>query len=585
MKKICRLQKIALLFSPLKSNQAGETMKRTQFDAGTFGVGELITQKKLLRVPSHQRSFAWPKEAVTTFISDIDLSFAENAADYFVGLVVIQGPEEGEWVLLDGQQRLTTSTMLFAAIRNWLAENGLADDARQIETEFLAVRRLGGDNSSRMQLNDENQTTFSSAVINQNTTKSLKALVSSLPKRSSNQFLADAALECQRWIETLADKSGKTPRDKAEKLFRLSSFLESKLKVVCVEVSTDVDAYILFESLNDRGVELSALDLVKNYAYSKSTPSTARLFDRHWTKLIEQLDDRNPDDFLKVSWTAKHGLVQKTQLFRRIRQLYHTGAGLLELIERLARDSEVLSAIDDPEDVLWNEYPQQAREHVHVLRLLGSRQVRAVALSGISNLPPSVATKLLWFLVVVVVRYQIIGKGRTGVMEKVFGDLCKSIANGKTTDADQIKCELRELWTDNAEFKVAFANHGDSRLGRYAYFLAAVEQYISRGQSVAHGRKSIQELLAASNIILFAENVRGDEGGDTNFPVGAFTLIEKELSSNHRKKDRSYLFERSEYSFTRTLNSGTSYDRGFVSAHSTALAEIAAIIWSFEYEL
>lgn len=141
-------------------------MAVSQFEAKTFGVGELITQRKLFRVPPHQRSYAWDKESVDAFLQDIETAISNGASDYFIGLIVIQASEIGEWILLDGQQRLTTVSLVFAGLRHWLLQHGLEADATQIHNEYLGVRRLGGTSSSRMLLNTENQAYFQRAALN-----------------------------------------------------------------------------------------------------------------------------------------------------------------------------------------------------------------------------------------------------------------------------------------------------------------------------------------------------------------------------------------------------------------------------------
>lgn len=263
-------------------------MKQSQFDAKTFGLGELITQRKLFRVPRHQRSYAWAEEQVQAFLEDVDHAFFRDASDYFVGLIVIQGPDDGEWTLLDGQQRLTTTTLIYAAIRDWLQQQRFDEDAKQIENEYLGVRRLGGEYSSRLLLNHENATTFESIVIQRGNRVEPETLQKQFAKRSSNRLLLDAAVQCREWVHHLADTVKGPVDEQARQLFRIASFIEGRVKVVCVEVSNEVDAYILFESLNDRGVELSTLDLVKNYIFSNTSRTQETTFTEKWGEFIEK---------------------------------------------------------------------------------------------------------------------------------------------------------------------------------------------------------------------------------------------------------------------------------------------------------
>jgi Protein of unknown function DUF262 len=357
-------------------------MKQSQFDAKTFGLGELISQRKLFRVPRHQRSFSWTPDSVDALLGDIQIAFKAGASEYFVGLIVIQGPVDGEWTLLDGQQRLTSISLLYTAIRNWLRVNNFEDDAKQIENEFLVVRRLGGDFSSRMLLNDENRQLFEQLVLG-STKPSFDR--SRYAKRSSNRNLIDAFLNCERWVDAFCKEAGSLSQA-SSLLYRLANFVETRVKAVSVEVSSDVDAYILFEALNDRGVELSAFDLLKNYLYSKVSEDHIPALETDWKETVENLEEVNPDDFLKVFWTSRHGIIQKALLFKALREQYFNEDSAIRLIDDLRADSILISAVDDSRDPYWNSFPENVRTHIATLSILGSKQARPVVLAAIHKL-------------------------------------------------------------------------------------------------------------------------------------------------------------------------------------------------------
>lgn len=169
-------------------------MSKSQLEARTYGVGELITQRKLLAVPSHQRSYAWEVEEVEQFLTDIKNAVELDANDYFVGLVVLQGPRARTWEILDGQQRLATSTMVYSAIRNWLSERNLDQDARQIEDEFIGVRQLGGEFSPRLQMNVDNRPEFNTYVVAKAPIEEAKRRLRDYRRGSSNHRLIEAAV-------------------------------------------------------------------------------------------------------------------------------------------------------------------------------------------------------------------------------------------------------------------------------------------------------------------------------------------------------------------------------------------------------
>jgi hypothetical protein len=122
-----------------------ETMMPDSYmDAHTQGIGELIQHGRFFRVPDHQRDFAWTDEEVEQFLDDVIAALQAEEEDYFLGLIVLVEPQQGGVSeILDGQQRLATTTMVYAAIREWLYGAGYEQDAIKLQDDFVGSRELG----------------------------------------------------------------------------------------------------------------------------------------------------------------------------------------------------------------------------------------------------------------------------------------------------------------------------------------------------------------------------------------------------------------------------------------------------------
>lgn len=443
-------------------------MKSSQFEAKTFGVGELIMQRKLFVVPPHQRSYAWGKEAVEEFLDDIEAARSNGAVDYFIGLIVIQGSPEGEWILLDGQQRLSTVSLIYSAIRYWFHAAGFVEDAKQINHDYLGVRRLGGDYSSRMALNTENRDSFEQVAERLLSDRELASLAQSTSKKSSNRLLLDAAVYVRQWVSNIAGERSSNNDEGAKRLYSLARFLETKLKVVAVEVSSEVDAYVLFEALNDRGVALSALDLIKNHIFSKHPAGQSQ-----WNELISALGEADPEDFLKVFWTSRYGNIQKSQIFRGVKERYKEGPAAEQLLRELSEDAVLLSAIYDDDHPFWTNGDSGIRDELFLLKFLDSKQARPVLISILRTVSDSTtALQMIGMLAAALFRFQVVGKGRTGVVEKVIGRLCAGISGGMVGDASTFRSTISELLTSDSEFRGQFLTYTDLKYSRLAYVLA-----------------------------------------------------------------------------------------------------------------
>lgn len=497
-------------------------MSASLFESKTFGLGQIITQRKLISVPFYQRSFCWGADNINEFVEDISLAFENNDPEYFVGLIVIQHPDDysSGWIVLDGQQRLTTTTMLFSAIRNWLVENNFEDDASQLENEFLSTRKLGSSYSSRIILNKENSVVYEENVIKRKNLKSLKEERKNYKRGSSNRLLIEAAILCRESINSLIGKLDSSER-KAGRLFALSAYLESKVKAVCVEVSRDTDAYTLFESMNNRGAALSALDLVKNFTYSNTRDANHDLQDK-WREIELLIQDEKQDDFLKTFWTARYGVVQKHALFEKIKNQYEEAGSALSLIDQLRVDAEIISAMDDYRDSFWDQWPEEVRLGVKTIKVLESKQLRPIMISAILKWDREDVAQLIKELITVVVRFQIIGQGRTGIVERVFGRLCQAIFSGNLTNASEARSALSELMVEDSHFINAFASHTESKPGRLIYLL----ERISVGTTDVYSRS-----LENVRLVKYIENESVNYIG--NYFLEDFHLADESTEKSH----------------------------------------------------
>jgi uncharacterized protein with ParB-like and HNH nuclease domain len=113
-----------------------ETIQSIKIDHET--IGHILTDRKALRVPENQRSYAWKKDHVTQLFQD----FAPLPKEYFLGSIVVVGNSSGIEVH-DGQQRLATAMILVAAIRDCFISLGMIRVHLKRKTIFCGYR-IGG---------------------------------------------------------------------------------------------------------------------------------------------------------------------------------------------------------------------------------------------------------------------------------------------------------------------------------------------------------------------------------------------------------------------------------------------------------
>jgi hypothetical protein len=253
------------------------------YDAGSIqfrlpGIAELIETCEL-RVPAYQRSYSWNvkgDEQVPEYWTDLERAFGEKG-EYFLGTVVLSLDGEGSCrTIIDGQQRLATTSLLLAAIRDALMELG-SKKAQIVGRDFLAKETLASMGMvRRLQLNIDDDEYFGDIITDSRVGSPDRKVTSQLRIKGAFVYLLARANE-------VAAAGGE------DQLIEWVSFLRDRARVGVIEVPTESDAYIIFETLNDRGADLTPADLLKNYLTdvqeknSKASASTGPVRWAHWS--------------------------------------------------------------------------------------------------------------------------------------------------------------------------------------------------------------------------------------------------------------------------------------------------------------
>lgn len=242
------------------------------------------------KIPPYQREYSWQKPQWEDLFDD--LIDAEGA--HFLGTIITldqtKDALKGSILqVVDGQQRLTTLTLLLAAVHSVLKEHfdELDDDTRTDVTNLgrQLVRKVDGQPRVTPQRQGHNLSDY------------LKALEEAgLPVEGEWKpyYPSRRISKCFRYFRSailrLAETEGITETEAA---FRLR---EAALRAVIVkiEVVSHADAFVLFESLNNRGMPLSPVDLIKNYLLAESEKKQIMNVDqafKHWNEMLTSLGD------------------------------------------------------------------------------------------------------------------------------------------------------------------------------------------------------------------------------------------------------------------------------------------------------
>lgn len=271
---------------------------------------------RLLAVPVYQRSYSWGTEQVSDFWTDLSSAFEENRAEYFLGNIVLsEEGSNGSYTIIDGQQRLATTLILLAAIRDEFRQRGDDKRASIIQNTYMATADLDtGEDVPRVRMNSDDNLFFRTVIVDGQQPKQDEIL------HSSHVLIYQAHRELQVLVHATAESAGK---EWARRLSEWTKFLRENVQVIVVDVPTEADAFLIFETLNDRGADLTIADLLKNYLFGRAGDDLNAVRDG-WMAALGALEMSAENSvftgFLRHLWSSKYGATRERLLYKSIRQ-------------------------------------------------------------------------------------------------------------------------------------------------------------------------------------------------------------------------------------------------------------------------
>ena len=574
-------------------------MSKQQMVSGTRGIGQLLNERRYFAVPPHQRDYAWPVGAVEQFLDDVIEAMIESDSDYFIGLIVLvdtSDPTKKRYEILDGQQRLATTTMIYSAIRQWMRDHGEDNEAAKIQNEFIGISEIGEEKDEpRIVMNINNQEIFQDIVVNPCPDTVLQKRQAEAGRHTSTRKLVEAAIRCRQLVAELAEKHGQDPKQQAEALFALAKYLRDRVLVNCLDVTAPENAYTIFESLNDRGIDLSVLDLLKNHLLRQTKDGNQQQVQNNWTKMLTRLGDRRADDFLKAFWTSRYGRIQRGRLFHELKKKYKTKAQVLVLSSELPNVADVYANIEVADSDLWRNHTPATQEAIRALSILGGRQTHPILLAALAKFAPMDIEKLVRHLVNLIVRYQLVGRGRTGRLEIKASSVATAIFNRKLKTSKAIWDDLKNLLPSDSEFEEDFRRYEEPKAPRARWVLRELEieawRQANPGKAVQQAPLTDPEKVNLEHILPKNPGVawgavmqtEAELVSDCVDMLGNLCLLDKPSNKKQAAKgfsDKVALYKQSEFLLTCDLATNyTQWNRDTIENRQAQLAKLALRAW------
>ncbi len=435
-------------------------MPDATFGFSLLGLASILGQNTLI-VPPNQRDYSWTTRQVTTLFQDFARSIAADDRHYFVGTIVTIPRTENSLEVVDGQQRLATTAILLAEIRNYLTDKDRMI-AQSVDEEILTViDRSARARVPRLRLNLDDNDYFRSRLTN--------AEPPQPPSKPSHELLDQAFSEARLQVKRIV--SGLDEKDHGDTLDRWINFMQQRARAVLLQVPNDADAYRMFETLNDRGLRTSQSDLVKNYLFGRAGARLPEVQQR-WSLMRGALETIEDDDitvrFLRHSLILVHGFVREHEVYETVQRLARAPQLTVTFTGQLESLANSYVAIYNSDHEKWNR-SDASRKAIEVLNLFGIKPLRPLILAIAERFTERESAQATQFCVALGVRLMICGNTRTGSVEEGIAESAHDVYNQNLTTAHALKAQLKRLTPSDGTFASAFevATVSNRKLARY----------------------------------------------------------------------------------------------------------------------
>ena len=425
------------------------------------GLGSVLIRNQLV-LPPNQREYSWEEHHVKQLLEDFAKAISDNGKEYFLGTLVTIPRADGVLEVVDGQQRLATTSIVLSAIRDYLLniDNVIVE---AIESKYLSgfdmARRI---KVPKLRLNVDDNELFAAIVTR---AEDRPPLTKASHRKLKNAY--DMALKQVQNIVSPHDK-----KNHSDVLVKWIQFIEHKALAILVRVTDGANAYKMFETLNDRGLKTTQADLIKSFLFEKAASRMPEVQTR-WSSMrgaLEALGEKDQTvEFLRHALIVQCGLVRVSEVYETVQSMAKNEDDAVATATNLENLANSYVAIFHPEHEKWSGYADSVRRSIQVFGLVATKPLRPLMLAVATKFDKKETALAFQFFVSLSVRLTISGGGSSGSLDETAAALSVEIFTGKIKTAGALKKAMIDITPGDERFKeaVAVAKVAQPKLARY----------------------------------------------------------------------------------------------------------------------
>ena len=264
--------------------------------------------KTLYRIPQYQRPYKWVNEQVEQLWDDIFEAYESSIDNYFLGSIITAraSDETGYIDVVDGQQRLTTLMILFCVLRDNFPDINKEDNQNLLTIDIVAIKNAItlNDKFDRLRLftHLNHQSEFSTTILEEGATKEIESFFKYQLKNDQEPIY--------KFRNTATIFKNKLSALKEKERGNFVNYLFNKVQLIRIDCSNRDFAIKLFQVLNDRGMDLTAADLIKSYLIGELNFQLKNEID-----LLKINEERFMSDWHTMEEIIKNSDINLSELF------------------------------------------------------------------------------------------------------------------------------------------------------------------------------------------------------------------------------------------------------------------------------
>jgi len=539
----------------------------------------LSNAQEAYKVPLYQRPYAWSRDQWEDLFEDLN-SLRPNDVHFLGSIVVVPESEHRFGVnyfqVVDGQQRLATILIWLSAIRDIAKENGNNELANYLTETFLFARELESGRQRKipkLQLGQLDNDAFRRVL--EGKSKDYNHLI----------------FECYKYFKNKTND---------EKMWQI---LLNNVSIIHINASNHFNAFRLFETLNDRGLELSAADLIKNFLLMKVS-SKEEIFNdtiSQWNEMYEKVRDKEPVKFIRRYMLSNYkGKISESRLYEEVRKKLENKnpEKIYDFVKDLNDNAIVYKKIF--ECSFSQDKINKKLEKLHLVEVAPSFTLLLKIMPHLGNkkISKEDVLEIMEMIESFHIRWGVCGQS-TSRLDKIYNDICMELKDKQPQEFKEIiKNKLLQEIKNNADDEIFRRNFSQRAFKpnetRTKYILWKLSK--PTGETALNIREIQTEHVMPQTLSdewieylkrktsKTEEEIRALHRENLN-RIGNLAIIKGEWNvsmSNRVFSEKREYYRKSEFQITKELSNHDEWTFKKIDERSKQLAEEACKIWSLK---